>query len=206
LDRDKDGKLQEQELRPREPKWLTTVRKNFQKHDLDSSGALEPKEFGEALKNLEEKIQPERLFKKLDKNRDHKLQKNEFRWQHADSKPPRHSPLLDMDIKKHDKNGSGGLDFAEFAKLPFIGRIPEERRKGFFNRLDSDGNGEVSPREIKRAHQKLRRERPPHIKPPSGDHRPPEQGRKKGRGGPPPKRGHGPPSKPPHPVPPEARL
>jgi Ca2+-binding EF-hand superfamily protein len=44
-----------------------------------------------------------------------------------------------------DKNRDGSVSFDEFLVSEFVQRLPEERRQAFFDRLDQNGDGKLSP-------------------------------------------------------------
>lgn len=164
LDRNKDGKLQTVELRPHEPQWMVELRKSFKRIDTNQNGSLDFEEFSKSIPIENKKqVERERIFKRLDSNRDGSIQRAEIRG------GPRHRQRPVIDFKKHDVNQSGGLDYDEYSKLPFVRRFPDERRKKHFEKIDTDGNGEISPEEIRVAHK--RRPRRPH-----GGHAPPKRG------------------------------
>ncbi|BDS05535.1 hypothetical protein NT6N_05750 [Oceaniferula spumae] len=171
LDRNKDGKVQQSELKPRAPHWLTGLAKDFNELDADKNGTLALDEFSKA-KGLEKKeaAELEKSFQRLDRNKDGMLQRSELK-SHLGSRP-----RPEMDFKKFDTNQSGGLDYEEYSKLPFVVRFPDDRRQKHFKRIDSDGNGELSPAEIHDAHKRHHgsprgdRERP-HDRPSDGARR-----------------------------------
>jgi hypothetical protein len=70
-----------------------------------------------------------------------------------------------------DKNGSVSRE--EFEKGPFIAKMPEKQRRGLFDRLDGNKNGEISPEEIR---ENLRKG------PPRDPQRPPRDPQKPPRG------------------------
>ncbi|MBT8044119.1 MAG: EF-hand domain-containing protein [Verrucomicrobiae bacterium] len=162
LDRNNDGQLQTQELQPsREPRWIEPVRHGFKKLDIDDDGALTLDEFSKCkhFAGQENNVVAGK-FNRLDRNKNGKLEKFELK------PPPGPRQRPDIDFAKFDKDSSGGLDFAEYSALPWMNRMPVERRKKLFARIDMDQDGQISPREIKSA-RKMRRPHP-HRKPPGG--------------------------------------
>ncbi|MBT8037842.1 MAG: EF-hand domain-containing protein [Verrucomicrobiae bacterium] len=148
LDRNQDGQLHMRELQPRKPEWLDSLRKRFSQLDADGDGGLDLKEFARSPQMTEKgRGMVARLFKKTDRNHDNKIERFELQW----SGGSRDKPAIDF--VQYDTNRSSGLDFQEYSKIPLMKKIPEERRKKIFERVDADGDGEILPSEIKAAHQ-----------------------------------------------------
>lgn len=164
LDRNNDGRLHMRELRFQPPRCIAVLRKEFDLLDLDGSGALNLAEFSKAapLEKMDEKAR-RRLFKSLDKNRDQLIQRSELKMKgfHG-GRDVRKGPHPNH-FKKYDVNSSGGLDFDEFSKLPWVGRIPENRKKMLFDELDQNNDGEVSPTEVRAVWAGSRKPCPPHA-------------------------------------------
>lgn len=162
LDRDKDGKLHLRELQPREPSWLAPLRQGFAELDADKNGGLDLKEFSQCpqMAHKGEDV-VSRIFARTDRNNNKRIERFELKW----SGGPRARPPVDF--AKYDSNTSGGLDFAEYSRLPLMGKVPEERRKKLFERIDADKSGEISAAEVKAAH-KRHRHHPSHGKPQRG--------------------------------------
>lgn len=165
LDRNKDGKLHLRELRPREPGWLAPLRKGFAALDTDKNGGLDLKEFSQCpqMAHKGEDV-VSRIFARADRNNNNRIERFELKW----SGGPRARPTIDF--AKHDSNASGGLDFEEYSKLPLMEKIPAERRKKLFERIDADKSGEISAGEVKAAH-KRHRHHSSHGKPQRGSAR-----------------------------------
>lgn len=160
LDRDKDGKLQMRELRHQPPQYMQTLRKDFKRLDVDESGGLDFLEFSKAMQlSKMDEAELRLIFKRLDRNKDGSVQRSELKGKlgPGGGKGPHH-----IDLKKYDVDASGGLDFEEFSKLPWLGRIPEGRKKRLFQKLDQDNNGEVSPKEVRAVWADRRQPGPPH--------------------------------------------
>jgi Ca2+-binding EF-hand superfamily protein len=188
LDRNKDAKLDLRELRPAPPSWMVALRKEFSRLDKDQTGALDFVQFTKssqiAKMNKGDQI---RLFRRLDQNKDQRIRMKEL-------SKIRHRGCPEIDLKKYDTNRSGGLDFDQFSKIPWVSRIPEERRKKVFGKIDLDKDGEISPREIRRSWGARRKHGPPRARP-HGPHYGPPHGRSPhGK----PLRGKPPHGKPPH--------
>ncbi len=163
LDQNKDGQLQKSELAPSEPRMIKVLKKTFVKLDADKNGALDFTEFSESrLVAKKPEKQRRMLFKHLDRNQDGGLNLDELK--------PR-KPLdkgMNLDFSKHDKDQSGGLDYAEYSELPFVSKLPEERREKHFEKIDANSDGIISVAEIRSAHKRRPRRggdgRPPRAK------------------------------------------
>jgi len=167
LDRNKDGKLHMRELRPAAPRWMSSLRKEFDRLDVNQSGSLDFVEFSKAsqIAKMDER-QRQKLFKRLDRNKDQSIQRSELRGPGGPGSYREHKAHPNIDFGKYDTNQSGGLDFDEYSRLPWMSRIPEERRKMIFKKLDRDKNGEISPEEVKFAGADRRKHgRPSHARP-----------------------------------------
>ena len=109
-------------------------------------------EFSELMKLINEnKLKPAELFVRLDRNKN-----NGIEWFELHAKPPRFNHS-DGNFTTHDKNASGGLDYEEYAHMPWVCKWPEQRRKKLFERIDVDGDGELSKREIGGMHSYRKR-------------------------------------------------
>ncbi|MDB6076405.1 MAG: calcium-binding allergen Ole e 8 [Akkermansiaceae bacterium] len=67
---------------------------------------------------------------------------------------------MEAQWKKADLDGDGFLTEAEFALLPRIANLPEDKRSAIFHRIDKDGDGKISPEEMRQS-----RPRPPAFPP-----------------------------------------
>ncbi|GAA5131687.1 hypothetical protein GCM10023212_43290 [Luteolibacter yonseiensis] len=65
-------------------------------------------------------------------------------------RPPGPRPPFAETWKAADKDNDGFLSTAEFAAMPRIVNIPEEKRANIFKRLDKDGDGKLSREELGR--------------------------------------------------------
>ena len=48
------------------------------------------------------------------------------------------------EFRELDADKSGGLNFEEFSKGKFFGKLPEAKRRQIFARMDTDGSGEIN--------------------------------------------------------------
>jgi len=110
--------------------------------DTDGDGKVSEQEFMtlERLSKLSED-QRRAMFARLDKNGDGFVEAREMKFSGRPGGGKDGMPRLgELDL---DKNGS--VSFDEFLKSEFVKRLPEERRRAFFDRLDRNGDGVLSP-------------------------------------------------------------
>ena len=150
--------------------------------DQDQDGFVSRTEFDElprVSKLPEEKRQA--LFARLDKNGDQRLGPDELgrMGRPHDGKNPQMQRLWELDVDK-----SGGVNFREFSAGRFFGKLPPEKQQEVFRRLDTDGDGQITPRDrperpAGRDGGGVRPKRPDGEPPPDGPGRmmPPRDGR-----------------------------
>lgn len=135
--------------------------------DSDHDGFISQAEF-DAMprpRNLPEEKRAN-LFKRLDKDGDGKLSREElghFVKPH-DGPGPQMQRLWELDTDK-----SGGVSFEEFKAGQLFMKLPPERQEEVFHRLDSDGDGVITPKD----HPQPPFKRPdgmPHHDGPEGKH------------------------------------
>ncbi len=51
------------------------------------------------------------------------------------------------EFRSLDVDGSGGLSFEEFSEGKFFKKLPEEKRRKIFDRMDTDGDGEITAKD-----------------------------------------------------------
>jgi Ca2+-binding EF-hand superfamily protein len=114
--------------------------------DTDHDGFLSKAEF-EAMPrimNLPEDKR-EHLFTRLDKDADGKLSRNELG---PFGKPPDGGPDQPMKrLWQLDSDKSGGISFEEFKAGQMLMKLPPAKQEAVFRRLDTDGDGEITPKD-----------------------------------------------------------
>ncbi len=112
----------------------------FKRMDKDLDGNITKEEFLAAphLQRLPEENR-EKFFNRLDRNQDGVISKDEIREMHKDAERRAKGQFRELDADK-----SGGLSFEEFSKGEFFAKLPEDKRRQIFGRMDTDGNGEIN--------------------------------------------------------------
>ncbi len=115
----------------------------WKKVDADRDGFISRDEFMEMprVKNLPEEKRTS-IFSRLDKDGDGKLSRDElmkFGRAH-DGEPAKR--LWELDADK-----SGGVSFEEFKQGPFVKKLDPEKVSKMFNRLDTDSDGFITPKD-----------------------------------------------------------
>jgi Ca2+-binding EF-hand superfamily protein len=126
------------------------VRAEFwKKFDTDHNGAISREEFF-AMPRIA-KLPEERrvrIFERLDKDHDGSLSKEEIQeMRRGPGGMRRGMPPLE----RLDSDHNGGVSLEEFKAAPFVQKLPVERQEEMFRRLDTDGDGQITPKD-----------RPPH--------------------------------------------
>ncbi len=134
--------------------------------DTNHDGLLSKDEFDAMprIQNLPEDKRLE-LFERLDKDQDGKLAREELGqmgFQHGE--PMRR--LWELDVDK-----SGGINFEEFKSGPLFKKLTPERQEAVFQRLDSNRDGMISPKD-KPEHPMKREDGRFHPRRPDGGDRP----------------------------------
>lgn len=133
----------------------------WKKADTNGDGFISLEEFGamERIGRLPEEKRAE-IFKRFDKNGDGKIGPDEMPRRPQGGMPP---------LSQVDANKDGRIVFEEFRNLSFVTRLPEERQRALFERMDTDKDGALTPED-----------RPPGGRPHEGG--PPRDGNREGKG------------------------
>lgn len=95
------------------------------------------------VKNLPEEKRAN-LFKRLDKNDDGQLGREELARM---LRPPGSRGERMQRLWELDKDRSGGVSFDEFKKGRFYSKLPPERQRELFDRLDTDGDDQITAKD-----------------------------------------------------------
>lgn len=111
----------------------------WKKADTDGDGFISLVEFGamERIGQLPEEKRAE-IFKRFDKNGDGRIGKDEMPQRPQGGMPP---------LSQVDANKDGRIVFEEFRNLSFVTRLPEERQRAMFERMDHDKDGALTPKD-----------------------------------------------------------
>jgi Ca2+-binding EF-hand superfamily protein len=112
----------------------------FKRMDKDGDGKISKREFfaSPRMARLPEEKREE-IFARLDRNGDGFLAAAEIRGMRHDAEQRAREGF-----RKLDTDNSGGLSFEEFSKGEFAIKLPEEKRRQIFDRMDTDGDGEIT--------------------------------------------------------------
>jgi Ca2+-binding EF-hand superfamily protein len=114
--------------------------------DKDQDGFISSAEFASMprIQNLPEEKRAG-IFKRLDKDSDGKLGREElgrFGGGPHDGKGPHMKRLWELDADK-----SGGISLVEFKAGELFKKLPPEKQETVFRRLDTDGDGVITPKD-----------------------------------------------------------
>lgn len=132
------------EALPDEPRGKgQSIQAMWGKLDVDQDGLLSFSEFQSLprLARLPEEKQ-RGLFERFDKNNDGSLTRGELRESRREGAQERRRRLMELDV-----DGSGGVCLEEFRKGEMFANIDPKRIETMFRRLDTDGDGEISPKD-----------------------------------------------------------
>jgi Ca2+-binding EF-hand superfamily protein len=113
--------------------------------DKDGDGFLSRGEF-DAMPRIQSlpEDKRQRLFERLDNNKDGKLAHGELA--RHDRQPDGPRPPLRR-LAELDADKSGGVSFEEFKTGPLFQKLPAGRQAEIFRRLDTDGDGVITPKD-----------------------------------------------------------
>jgi Ca2+-binding EF-hand superfamily protein len=119
--------------------------KGWQKADADGSGTLSRAEFNTMprIQKLPQEKQ-DNIFKRLDKDGDNILSAEELKGMERGPNE-RHEAM--MRLRELDTDQSGGVSFAEFKEGEVFKKLPPEKQEALFKRLDTDGDGQITPKD-----------------------------------------------------------
>ena len=116
--------------------WMA---KMWKEADTDGDGFLSAAEFA-AMKRpgqLPEEKRKE-IFARLDKDHDGRIGPDELPRKRPGKMPP---------IEHVDADKDGRIVFGEFRNLGFVARLPEEKQRELFKRMDHDNDGALTPKD-----------------------------------------------------------
>lgn len=115
--------------------------------DTNGDGRISRDEFMalERLTKLTDQ-QKSQMFARIDKNGDGFVSVDEMR---LPNRPPRGGGGFPR-IAESDKNRDGAVSSEEFLESRFVQRLPADRRRALFDRMDTNGDGKLSPADRRR--------------------------------------------------------
>jgi Ca2+-binding EF-hand superfamily protein len=154
LDKDHDGAIRPEELAAMRQGPVSARNGRFPKLaelDRDRSGGVDFEEFRAAtfVAKLPEARQRE-MFGLLDRDHDGLLTPKDHPpedWREGFGR------LRGLQLAGLDVDQDGGVSFEEFLAAEWVKRLPEDRRRAFFDRLDRDGDGRLTPKDLREPHE-----------------------------------------------------
>ncbi|MFT4176150.1 MAG: EF-hand domain-containing protein [Luteolibacter sp.] len=142
---------------PRPPKPKPDLDKIWKSLDTNTDGFVSPEEFSTLprIAKLPEEKRGE-IFKRFDKDGDGKLTRDELEAMFRRFEGNKMQRLKELDTDK-----SGGISFEEFKAGEMFKKLPPEKQEAIFKRLDSDGDGQITPKD--RPRRDRERPSPKHI-------------------------------------------
>ena len=109
--------------------------------DKDRDGVITQEEFfaGPRMANLPQE-QRDKLFSRIDSDGNGTITPEEVRKMRQVSEEMHKRKMSEMDTDK-----SGGLSYEEMSNGKFFSQLPEEKRKQIFERMDTNGDGVITP-------------------------------------------------------------
>lgn len=109
----------------------------WKKADVDGSGGISAAEFAgmERPGKLPDEVR-EKIFARLDKDDSGEIERRE--WPVDKRGDGRFQRMREL-----DKDGSGGVSLDEFRQSSWVARMPEERQRALFQRMDTNGDGQL---------------------------------------------------------------
>lgn len=137
-----EEKIKEGARMPGESRGRPQMGEFIRKADADGDGKVSRAEF-DALERISQlpAEKRQRLFRRLDRNDDGSIEGAEL-----DGPPKgRRGPGPMPDLRELDTDKDGTISYGEFIKGRFVSKLPEEKQKRFFDRLDNNKDGKLSP-------------------------------------------------------------